>query len=95
MNEYISKYIASSRSPFLFSPEVYDKEPHEVDYAAEFRKNPEFWKNEVYEYEVSVLKRVCSINQISVEEFDRQRDKIREKVDLHFKKMTKKLKKNK
>ena len=85
----------SIRSPFLFSPDVYDKEPHEVDFDEEFRKNPEFWKNEIYEYEVALLKRICSIKQMSVEEFETQRNIIREKVDLHFKKMTKKLKKNK
>lgn len=85
----------SSTSPFLFSPEVYDKEPHEVDYDAEFRKNPEFWKNEVYEYEVALLRRLCSINQISAIEFEIKKKLLREKVDLHFKKMTKKLKKNK
>lgn len=74
----------SIRSPFLFSPEVYDKEPHEVDYDAELRKNPEFWKNRLFEYEVAMLKRVCSINRISAKEFERKKKILREKVDLYF-----------
>ena len=37
-------------SPFLFSPEVYDKKPHEVDYDEERKKNPDFWQTEILEF---------------------------------------------
>ena len=51
-------YFLGNATPLLFSPECYDKEPHEVNYDEEFKKNNRFWLGEIVEYLCSLYKKV-------------------------------------
>lgn len=51
-------YYRGNATPLLFSPEVYDKEPHKVDFDEEFKKNNGFWLGEIVEYLCSMYRQV-------------------------------------